>query len=236
MGKQEDHHRAELPPDPRGFLLKLLLFILLMALGAYLFIHFDLYRYFIYKKKAITFIHSFHPYDKIVFIALQVVQVVAAPIPGEVTGVIGGCLYGTFFGTIYSTIGLTIGSWLAFILARIFGLPIVERVVKAEVLQKYDHLMEHQGILVSFILFLIPGFPKDCLCYIMGLSHMRTWTFMAVSTAARLFGTILLSVTGHQVQQNQYGTLMVILAASGVLTLLTYIFRERLLTLIKARK
>ena len=234
MGKHHNQRTGE--PPPGGFLLKTLLFVLLMALGAYLFIHYDFYLYFIYKKKAIAFINSFHPYDKFAFMFLQILQVIAAPIPGEVTGIIGGYLYGTVAGTFYSTIGLTIGSWLAFVLARIFGLPLVERAVKPDIIRKYDHLMKHQGALIAFILFLIPGFPKDCLCYIMGLSHMRTWTFLAVSTTGRLFGTILLSVGGSYAQQNQYGTLMITLAASGVLTLLTYFYRGKLLNLSKTRK
>lgn len=207
-----------------------------MAVGAYLFIHYDFYLYFIYKKKAIAFINSFHPYDKLAFMSLQILQVLAAPIPGEVTGIIGGYLYGTFAGTFYSTIGLTIGSWLAFILARVFGLPLVEKAVKPDIIRKYDRIMEHQGALIAFVLFLIPGFPKDCLCYIMGLSHMKTWTFLTLSTVGRLLGTILLSVSGSYAQQNQYGTLMVILAASGVLTLLTYFYREKLLKLMKIHK
>ena len=234
MGKH--HHQHPGTPSPRGFLLKTVLFILLMALGAYLFIHYDLYLYFIYKKKAIAFINSFHPYDKLAFMSLQVLQVLAAPIPGEVTGVIGGYLYGSFPGTIYSTIGLTIGSWIAFILARTFGLPLVERAVKPDIIDKYDRLMKNKGGLIVFVLFLIPGFPKDCLCYIVGLSHMKAWNFMAISTLGRLFGTILLSVSGSFAQQNRYGTLLIILAASGVLTLLTFIYREKLLTFAKARK
>jgi uncharacterized membrane protein YdjX (TVP38/TMEM64 family) len=235
MEKHRHDHTGE-PPPPRGFLLKTLFFILLMALGAYLFIHYDLYLYFIYKKKAIAFINSFHPYDKLAFMSLQILQVLAAPIPGEVTGVIGGYLYGTLAGTFYSTIGLTIGSWLAFILARIFGLPLVERAEKPDIIRKYDRNMEHQGTLIAFILFLIPGFPRDCLCYIIGLSHMRVWPFMAISTLGRLFGTILLSVSGSFAQQNHYGALMITLAASGVLTLLTYFYRGKILTLMKIRK
>ncbi len=137
-----------------------------------------------------------HPFDEIVFISLQILQVVFAPIPGEVTGFIGGYIYGPVLGTIYSTIGLVIGSWLAFILARYFGLPFVEKTVKPEIIKKYDFILEHKGALVAFILFLIPGFPKDFLCYIMGLSHMTVWTFLVVSSIGRLLGTVLLSVCG----------------------------------------
>lgn len=95
--------------------LRILILLLLIILATYLFIHYDLYVFFIDKQKAITFIESFHPYDEVVFILLQIVQVVAAPIPGEATGLIGGYLYGPVLGTVYSTIGLTIGSWIAFV-------------------------------------------------------------------------------------------------------------------------
>jgi uncharacterized membrane protein YdjX (TVP38/TMEM64 family) len=172
----------------------------------------------------------------LVFISLQILQVVAAPIPGELTGIIGGYLYGSFLGTIYSTIGLTIGSWLAFALARMFGLPLVEKTVKPEIIQKYDYIMEHQGALGSFVLFLIPGFPKDYLCYLMGLTHMRTWTFLVISTTGRLLGTALLSVSGSNARNNQYGALMIVIAVSGVLILIGYVYRENLLKTLKKRK
>jgi len=115
-----------------------------IILGAYLIIHYDLYFYLNYENKVIEFIESFHPYDDFVFIALQIFQVlVAGALPAEITGFVGGYLYGPVLGTIYSTIGLSIGSWLAFVLARVYGLPFVRRVVKASIMQKYDHFMEH---------------------------------------------------------------------------------------------
>jgi uncharacterized membrane protein YdjX (TVP38/TMEM64 family) len=217
------------------FNFNILLFLALLAFGTYLFIHYDLFVYFIQKEKAIAFINSFHPYDEVVFISLQVLQVIAAPIPGEATGIIGGYLYGPFLGTIYSTIGLTIGSWIAFALARTFGLPLVEKIIKPEIIQKYDYIMKNQGILVSFLLFLIPGFPKDYLCYIIGLSHMRTWIFLIISTIGRLFGTILLTVSGSCARNNQYGTLLMIVVISGILVIVAYFYREKWLEQLKKR-
>lgn len=200
------------------------------------FIHYDLYFDFVHKERAIAFIKSFHPYDELVFIFLLILQVVVAPIPGELTGILGGYLYGSLLGTIYSTIGLTIGSWLAFAFARMFGLPLVEKTVKPEIIQKYDYIMEHQGVMVSFVLFLIPGFPKDYLCYIMGLSHIRTWTFLVISTIGRLLGTVLLSVCGSNARNNQYGILLMIIAVSGAFILVGYLYREKLLEMLQKRK
>ena len=220
----------------RRFPIKILLLLGLIASGIFVFIHYDLYVDFVHKGRAIAFIKSFHPYDELVFISLQILQVVVAPIPGELTGIIGGYLYGPLLGTIYSTIGLTLGSWLAFALARMFGLPLVEKTVKPEIIQKYDYIMQHQGVFISFVLFLIPGFPKDYLCYLMGLSHMRIWTFLVISTIGRLFGTVLLSVSGSNARNNQYGALLVIIAVSGVFILVGYLYREKLLKMLRKRK
>ncbi len=183
----------------------------------------------------IEFISTFHPYDQLVFIAIQILQVIAAPIPGEVTGLIGGYLYGPALGTIYSTIGLTIGSWLAFVLARFFGLPLVEKVVSPVIIEKYDYFLEHRGLLVSFLLFLIPGFPKDYMCYIMGASHMKTWHFLGISTVGRLLGTILLSVSGSYARNNQYKELLFIAGVSCLLIAIAYFYRDKWLEELKRR-
>ncbi len=218
------------------FLFKLLLFLALILGGAYFFFSNHLYLYFLNREKAIALVNSYHPYDAVVFIALQILQVVAAPVPGEATGIIGGFLYGPVLGTVYSTIGLTAGSWLTFALARTFGLPLVEKTVKPDLLEKYHYLMENQGILIALALFLIPGFPKDYLCYILGLSHIRTGTFLLISTIGRLFGTFLLTVSGSFARNDQYGALIAVGVVSGILALAGYRYRDRLVELLKKRK
>jgi uncharacterized membrane protein YdjX (TVP38/TMEM64 family) len=160
----------------RNDIIKITLLLLMILAGVFLFFYFDLYTFFVDRKKIVDFVNSFGPLSVVIFIGLQILQVIVAPIPGEVNGFIGGYLYGPVLGTLYSTIGLTIGSWLAFTLARWLGMPFVERVINPQIIQKYDYFMEHRGILVTFILFVIPGFPKDALSYIIGLSHMKTST------------------------------------------------------------
>jgi uncharacterized membrane protein YdjX (TVP38/TMEM64 family) len=215
--------------------LKIVTLILIISLFVYLFIHYDVYGLFANEKALRAFIKSFHPYDAIVFILVQIVQVVAAPIPGEFTGFVGGYIYGPVLGTIYSTIGLTLGSWLAFILAHFFGEPLLEKVVKPEVFEKFDHFMEHQGILVSFFLFLIPGLPKDYLCYIMGVSRMPVGTFLIVSAAGRLLGTIMLSITGSSVRDGHYFLLGCFVGAAIIIFVAVYFYQDKLLELLKKK-
>jgi uncharacterized membrane protein YdjX (TVP38/TMEM64 family) len=202
----------------------------IVILGAYLFNHYDFYFLLRDPKRAIEFINSFHPYDDFVFIAFQIFQVlIAGAIPCEISGLMGGYIYGSVLGAIYSTIGLGIGSWLAFTLARVYGLPLVRRVVRTSIMEKYDHFMKLRGPLVSFVLFLIPGFPKAALCYIIGLSQMNVWTFVVVSTAGWLFGIILLSVSGSSVRKNQGLVLLVLLGIVSIVLLLAYFYRGRLM-------
>lgn len=216
----------------RLLIFKAFVLVALLSLSTYLFLHYDLYLFFTSKRKIIEFIRV-SPFDEIVFIFLQVVQVVAAPIPGELTGFIGGYLYGPVLGTIYSTIGLTLGSWLAFVLAHFFGMPLLEKIIKPAVVEKFDHFMEHQGILVSFFLFLIPGFPKDYLCYIMGVSRMPVGTFLILSAAGRLLGTIMLTVTGSSARNGQYVLLGCFVGVGIIIFVAACYYQDKLLELLK---
>ena len=222
----------------KRLIVKISILILLLIIGIKLILSYHYYAYFTYYNlKLVAFIESFHPYDDIVFILIQVFQVlVAGLIPAEISGFVGGYLYGPLRGIIYSTIGLSIGSWLAFILSRVFGLPLVRKMVEPQIMEKYDHFMEARGPLACFILFLIPGFPKAAFCYIIGLSKMNIWIFIGVSTIGRLFGTILLSVSGDSVRTMRIAVLLTILGLVAVFYLLFYLNRHRLLGMTRKQK
>ena len=208
-----------------------------VILGTYFFIHYELNLFLIDQNKLIRFINSFHPYDDLVFIFFQIFQVlIVGTIPGEISEFIGGYIYGPVLGTIYSAIGLCVGSWLAFSLARVYGLPFVRPIIRPSIMEKYDYLMEHQGRHISFILFMVPGFPKAALCYIIGLSRMNLWTFIAVSTPGRLLGIILVSICGSSLKNHQSMIFLILLAFMSILFLLAYLFRDRLLKLTRKRE
>ncbi len=163
-----------------------------------------------------------------IFIGLQILQVIAAPLPGEVTGFVGGVFFGTARGIIYSSVGLAIGSWLAFVLARLAGRPLVERIVRAETIKRYDYVMEHRGMFLAFLMFLIPGFPKDILCYILGLGHMGHRHFLIVSTTGRLLGTVLLTLEGEFFRNRRYAAFFTVLGISIVFILLVMVYRANI--------
>jgi uncharacterized membrane protein YdjX (TVP38/TMEM64 family) len=167
---------------------------------------------------------------------LQTLQVLFAPIPGELTGFIGGYLFGIGLGFTYSTIGLTCGSLFAFLIARYLGMPFVRRFVGQELMGKFDYLMEHQGAFFSFIFFLIPGLPKDYFCYLLGLSPMHVLTFFIISTIGRIPGTLLLCLQGQAVRSENYRGFFVILGIALFFIVLTISYRDRIEGWVKHRK
>lgn len=179
------------------------------------------------KNRLLQFIKQNPRHSATIFIGLQILQVVAAPIPGEITGFVGGIFFGTVWGVVYSTIGLTIGSWIAFMLARLLGRPIVERLVSRETIERYDYVMKHKGLLLAFLMFLIPGFPKDILCYVLGLGHMNQRDFLIVSALGRLLGTVLLTMGGSFFRDQHYAALFTVIGVSLLIILFAMIYHER---------
>lgn len=182
----------------------------------------------------LKFLDSLGPLSFAGFILLQSMQVIAAPIPGEVTGFLGGYLYGPAMGVFLSTVGLTIGSWVAFWLSRFFGRPFVERFVSKKTLAKYDYLLHHKGAFLVFLLFLIPGTPKDLLCYILGLGHLTTKEFLLISTVGRFGGTLLLTLGGDYIRHHQYYRFSILLAAAIVVVFLSMVYKDKMEKLFRA--
>lgn len=161
----------------------------------------------------------------VIFILIQAAQVVAAPIPGELTGFLGGYFFGVLRGFVYSEVGLTLGSIVAFGLGHWLGQPFVRRLVKPETYDRFAFLTETRGVLVSFVLFLIPGFPKDFLSYLLGVSPMRFLPFLLVCALGRMPGTYLLSLQGDRVGGRAYLQGLIILTAVVVLCVVAYLTR-----------
>jgi uncharacterized membrane protein YdjX (TVP38/TMEM64 family) len=165
----------------------------------------------------------------LVFIGIQAMQVIISPIPGEMTGPVGGALFGTLWGGIYSTIGLTVGTLICFAAGRKWGEPLVRPWLSEHHWNKMSFILEAEGAILCFILYLIPGFPKDIISYLFGISPMPFWLFAVVSTAARIPGTVIASYFGAHVAERQYIYALVFIAVITALCLPLYYYRNRII-------
>jgi uncharacterized membrane protein YdjX (TVP38/TMEM64 family) len=168
------------------------------------------------------------PWGPLLFIAMQIAQVLVAPIPGQVTGFVGGFLFGAFWGTVYTTIGAAIGFTLIFVLARKLGRPFVAYFVDKKLLEKFDYLAESKGVLVLFLIFLLPAFPDDIICYIAGLTTIKIRTLVLISLLGRLPGNLLLSITGSGVAESNTQLVVVIVSFLVVIGVVGFWQRKRI--------
>jgi len=175
-------------------------------------------------------ISSYGAVAPLVYIAVQVFQVVIFIVPGEVIQITGGYLFGITAGTIYSLIGIALGSGIDFYLARLLGRAFVEGVFGDGQVAKFDTFTSTRGPQTGFfLLFVIPGIPKDILVYVAGISKIRFLTFILITMAGRLPGILGSAIIGDSVAAGRWILGSIIFGVAVVLFVLGVVFRTRLI-------
>lgn len=180
------------------------------------------------REKSKAFISSFGMGAPVIFILFQILQVLFAPVPGEASGFIGGYIFGTFQGFLYSSIGLSVGSWINFSIGRLLGKRYVRKLIPGDKLERFDAILKHQGSIIVFILFVFPGFPKDYLCYFLGLSTFPLRVFILMASIGRMPGTFMLSFQGASLYEQSYGLFAMILILCLIFAFAGYRYREKI--------
>jgi len=145
------------------------------------------------------------------------------------TGPVGGALFGTTWGVIYSTIGLTAGTVLCFAMGRKWGEPLVRPWLSEHHWNRMNFVLEAEGAILCFILYLIPGFPKDIISYLFGISPIPFWVFAITSTVARVPGTWMGSYFGAHVGEQQYLYAIAFFAVVVAVCLPVFYYRHRII-------
>lgn len=131
-----------------------------------------------------------------VFFLTSILQVILAPIPGNVVALAGGALFGAVKGFILSGAGIVIGSVIAFYLARLCGQPLVIRLIGERVFTRYNRAFAGKYFFALFFMFLLPFFPDDALCFLAGLSTLPLSLFLLLVLTGRMPGILLATLLG----------------------------------------
>jgi Uncharacterized conserved protein len=163
-------------------------------------------------------------------LGLQVLQIVISVIPGQWIQFAAGFTYGFLFGLILSVAGAMIGTVIAYYLADFMGRDAMHMLFGEEKIKHYTEMLNSKkGIIAVFLIYLIPGVPKDLCCYAAGLSDMKLKPFLLVSTVGRLPGMAGSILIGKFVDLGGYDIAIIICAAAIVLFTLGVIFRKKLM-------
>lgn len=167
----------------------------------------------------------------LVFIGIQILQVVVAAIPGEVVQIAGGYIYGTWMGTLYSITGIFVGSVLVFSIARLIGYPVVKLAVSDAQIEKFNFMINSsKSEIALFILFLIPGIPKDIVTYIAGITPVRPIRFFVIILVGRLPALLASSYIGHSAQEGNYVMVIVLSIAAVILFVTGLLLKDKIIS------
>lgn len=169
-------------------------------------------------KKIKKVILSYGEYSVFAFLGLQIIQVVAFFVPGELVQIAGGYIYGAFLGGFLTVLGITLGSAIVYGIARAYGKPFIKTIISNRHLDYFEKVLKLGSVnYIVFLLYLIPGIPKDVLAYICGVSEITFKNFVLYSTLGRIPGIFISTYFGSRIYTGNKGILM---AIAGLMTIL----------------
>lgn len=180
---------------------------------------------------------SFGAWGWLVALGIQVLQVIVALIPGEVVEVGCGLAFGTWGGLVICLLGSAIGSAIIFLLVRKFGVKLVEVFVSRDKINSLKFLNNERKLKsIIFLVFFTIGTPKDLLTYFVGLTNIKFYEFLIISTVARIPSVISSILVGDKLSEGNFVTSILIFGASAMLGLMGVVAYNKFVDNRQARK
>ncbi|MBQ2945934.1 MAG: TVP38/TMEM64 family protein [Clostridia bacterium] len=171
------------------------------------------------------------------YLALQVLQVVVALIPGEALEIGAGAAFGWFWGLILAEIGVALGTVIIFVVARKAGRRFVDAIVGGKKLKVFDKLNTHpRRDSVIFLVFLIPALPKDLLTYAAAFFDISMWKFILMTAIARIPSIITSTLAADFLIEGNYLAAVLIFVATGAMAIICFLLSEKIMAKIGVKK
>lgn len=167
-------------------------------------------------------------FGPLLFILMQILQIVVAFLPGEPIEIIGGVLFGTVGGLIACLIGVFLGTTLVFFLVKKMGKPLVDVFVSEEKMSNIKLFNDEKKLeLMTLLLFAIPGTPKDILTYIVPLTKIKPSRYFAIATFARIPSIVTSTLVGANISDGNWVASILIFTATILLGILGIIVNNK---------
>ncbi|MEG2770511.1 MAG: VTT domain-containing protein, partial [Oscillospiraceae bacterium] len=167
------------------------------------------------------------------FLGLQLLQIIVAVIPGEPIELMAGALYGTVWGLIVCLFGVFVGSVIIYYVVKLLGAKSVD----PQVLHKYRFLKDKRHIeTILFLLFFIPGTPKDMLCYLGPFLPVKPMAFFLISTFARIPSIMTSTYGGANLANGRLLNAVVMFLITGAVALVGILTQDKLINWFNQRR
>lgn len=167
-----------------------LLFGIMIAIPLYVyFFHYEIIADFKSFDDILAFMETYRTQSIFIYIGVQVLQIIISVIPGQAFQFAAGYLYGFVLGLLFSIIGAVIGTTITFFLAKLLGKDAIHLFFGEERMAYFmERLNSKRAYTLVFLLYLIPGLPKDVISYAAGISEMNFKAFLTLSLLGRILG------------------------------------------------
>lgn len=184
-----------------------------------------------------AFIEGYGWWGRFVALGIQILQVFVAIIPGEFVEMGLGLSFGFIEGTIICLAGVGLASALVFTLVKIWGVKLVELFVEKEKIESLRFINSEKKLnILVFVLFLIPGTPKDLLTYFVPLTKMKLSEFLFISMFARIPSVVSSTIGGDFFGNGKYLEGALLFVATGAISLLGILIYRKILAKYHQRK
>ena len=208
----------------------LILIVVGVPLYIYIF-HRDFIAQFRSFDEAAAFLRQYRQYSVPVYLALEILQIVVVFLPGQIFQFAAGYLFGFVPGVIYTLIGAVLGTTITFYIARLLGSDEVHMMLGEEKTKHYRELLSSKkAYLITFLLYLIPGLPKDALCYVAGVSGIKFIPFLIISIAGRMPAMAGSIIFGAMYMKKDYTGMAIVALTVGIICLFSFIKRKELIS------
>lgn len=164
----------------------------------------------------------------LITLGIQLMQIFVAFIPGEPVEIMLGVVWGPWLGTFTCLLGIFIGTLTIFLLVRKLGMKFVKKVVGTDDLTKYKFLSDKNKVeLTVFILFFIPGTPKDALTYIAPIAPIHPLKYILIATFARIPSIITSTILGDSIIEGNYLTAIIVFIITALISIFGIIFGNK---------
>lgn len=166
------------------------------------------------------FIASYGWRGRFVAVGIQILQIIITLIPGEAVEIGLGYAFGGVEGTIICYVGVIIALSIIFLLTKRFGLKIVEMFVSTDKLNSIKWLQDEKKLNYTiFVLYLIPGTPKDLLTYFVGVTKIRLSEFLLISSIARLPSVVSSTAEGSLAGDGNYLSAVIVFIVTALISI-----------------
>ena len=184
-----------------------------------------------------TMIESYGNVGMLVAFGIQVLQVVVSPIPGEVIEVGMGLCFGWFGGALICLLGGALAAAIIMIFVKKWGIKVVELFVSIDKINELRFINSEKKLSrFVFLLYLIPGTPKDPLIFFFGLTKISTLDFVIIQTIARIPSVITSTIGGKLLVDQNYLGAILIFAITGALSLAGLLMYNKILAKMSDKK